>query len=151
MHFCQLISPKSWWPFFSHLTIFEPSFVNIFLDAPLILDAQGHEFFFLLLFMHLPLFFNIYIHFFRKLPRWMPPAWMPGAFAPPGTPLWTPLLSLPFPVFSETPEDFFYLLVRAGVSKLFRPHWWLFKAQWAKRTITLKLGLPKIWLISNRL
>ena len=58
-------------------------FLNIFPDAPLILDAQGCS----SLFTHLPLLFrHLPMHFFRKLRRWMPPGRMPGTVAPPAPP-----------------------------------------------------------------
>jgi len=59
---------------------FNPSFLNFFQDAPLILDARGRQLF-LLPFMHLPLLFTFTYTFKKNLPHWMPPAWMPGAVA----------------------------------------------------------------------
>jgi len=49
-----------------HFSKFVPSVLNFFLEAPLSWMPRAVNFF-LLICKHLPLFCNIYLHFFRKL------------------------------------------------------------------------------------
>jgi len=76
--------------FLSRFSQFLPSFLNFFLDAPLILDAGAINFF-LLLFMHLPLLFTFTYIFYKNSLVGCPPEWMPGP-SPPPHPLCTPLI-----------------------------------------------------------
>src|SRR6218665_1749137 len=67
--------------FFSHfsqfLLLLYLFLLNIFPDAPLILDAVLH-------FLHIyPYFFHIYLCIFQKTPSLDAPGWMLGAVAPP--------------------------------------------------------------------
>src|SRR6218665_795088 len=75
--------------FFSHFSQFlllfpYLFFLNIFPDAPFILDTRGLS----SLFTHLPLLLqHLPVHFFRKLRRWMPPRLDARGRRTPRTPL----------------------------------------------------------------
>ena len=69
------------------------SFLNFFLDAPLMLDAQRCELVSLTFFAFTLKFSYIYLHFFQKTPSLDAPRLDARGRRTPGTPLCTPLVT----------------------------------------------------------